>query len=128
MASRTKTYRKMTPDDKEVRKLNRALQRFVHRTDIRAKLGKTGPHVAESEKKGDRLKMVIDPDTAPKVQSFIHELLHWFFEKQTEGVAYTIHEPWIQATENQLWEFISRDKRRVAWWRKTVKAFVGRQK
>jgi poly(3-hydroxyalkanoate) synthetase len=116
-----KTCKKMTSDDKDIRKLNHALQRYVQRTDIRAKMKKVGPHVAESEMESGRIKMTIDPDTAPRLQSYIHEILHWYYEKNTEGVPYSIHELWIQATETQLWSFISKDKRRVSWWRKTCR-------
>lgn len=124
MSEKTKTCRKMTNDNKDVRKLNRQLQRFARRTDIKAKMAKMGPHVAESEKEGNRVRMKIDPDTAPKIQSYIHELLHWLWEKETSTTPYSIHERWILASETQLWEFISGDKRRVNWWRREVNYYT----
>ena len=119
------TCRKLNGDDKDWRRLNRALQRYSLRSDIRAKLQKLSPHVAESEREGCQIRVKIDPDTAPKLQSYLHELLHWYYEKHTEGVPYSIHEGWIQKTEDQLWEFISRDKRRVNWWRREINQFLG---
>lgn len=123
---KTCQMKKMTKDDRELRKLNRALQRYVQRTDIRSKLKKLSPHSAESTQEGQKLKTLLDQDQVGRIPGFIHEILHWYYEKETAHVPYAIHELWITATERQLHEFLSKDKRRINYWRKVCRRQYGR--
>ena len=111
----------MNQEKKDLRNLNRRLHRMVETGDIKSKLRTLSPHLAESEKEGNKIRCKIDPETSGEIPALIHELLHWVFEKETDSVPYEIHEPWIAATEKQLFEFLQEDKRRMNWWRKTVR-------
>jgi len=116
----------MTPENKELKKLNRSLQRLVKTTNITSKLKKLHDCSAESLKIGCKMSTVLDQDQVGRIPGFIHELLHWKYEKETETVPYTIHEEWMLATETQIMKFISADRRRLAWWRKVCRKQFGK--
>ena len=123
-----KTCRKMTNDDREWRKLNRALQRFYCRTDIQSKLATLFPNSAESEKEGDKITTKLDSDLTGRIPGFIHEILHWYYERETADVPYAIHEGWIASTERSLCEFLQKDKRRMNWWRAACAEQYGKKR
>jgi len=109
------------------RLFNRRLQKFTRRVDIKARIAKLHPSVAQSTftvERCPKVRMVIDTDLGGMIPCYIHELLHIFFDDNIGHLSYTIQEPMVQAIETHLYAFLQRDKRRMDWWRNEVRSHL----
>jgi hypothetical protein len=118
----------MNVTDKAYRLLNRQLRRLATSRDIRTRLKKLSPHTAESEwESNGKVDVNIDNDTTGRINAFGHELIHILYEHRYEGLPYELEEPQVEALEKGWMEYLQGDKRRMEWWRRTVRRYLNQR-